>query len=454
MANKKVIIAGAGLSGTLLGIYLADSGYEVEIYEKRLDMRKTDAGAGRSINLAISVRGLAALDKIGLQRTVLKGAMPMRGRMIHSEKGTTTFQPYGVAEQDCINSISRGFLNAVLMDEAEKRNNVKIHFDRALESLNLEKSKAVFKSADGKTETIDYQLLVGADGAGSMVRKALEDSGHTQTNNDILPYGYKELTIPPGPPGRRFSLEENALHIWPRKSYMLIALPNSDGSFTCTLFLPYHGPVSFDQLQTADRLQEFFLQHFPDAYPLLTDLNSHFFKNPTGLLGTVRSRPWSYKDKVLLLGDAAHAVVPFYGQGMNCAFESTQKLIELLQMDSNLERAFKEFENQRRPNTEAIADMALANFVEMRDLVGDPRFLLKKEVSLKLSREYPKEFVDQYSLVTFRTTPYFWAKQAGDLQERLLNDLCKDAQTIADIDWEKARNLVKDYHARFRERLH
>jgi kynurenine 3-monooxygenase len=453
MAKPKITIAGAGLSGTLLGIYLADIGHEVEIFEKRVDMRKQDAGAGRSINLAISVRGLAALEKIGLQRTVLKGAVPMRGRMIHSEKGTTNFQPYGVAEQDCINSISRGYLNCVLMDEAEKRGNVKLHFDQGLDAVDLAKSKATYKSASGKATERGYDVLIGADGAGSVVRKTLEDAGHIQTDNDILTYGYKELAILPGPPGQRFRLQENALHIWPRKSYMLIALPNIDGSFTCTLFLPYTGQISFENLSDDVRLDKFFSEHFPDAYPLMDDLQTNFFKNPTGLLGTVRTKPWSYKNKVLLLGDAAHAVVPFYGQGMNCAFESAQKLLEVLSIQPDLEKAFKTFEDQRRPNTEAIADMALANFVEMRDLVGDPRFLLKKEVSLKLQKEFPNEFVDQYSLVTFRTTPYFWAKQAGSLQENLLNDLIKDAKTVGDVDWNKAKSLVKEYHARFKERL-
>jgi kynurenine 3-monooxygenase len=266
-----------------------------------------------------------------------------------------------------------------------------------------------------------------------------------EAQSEFRPDGYKELTMPAGS-GGSFLLENHCLHIWPRKSFMLIALPNLDGSFTCTLFLALHGSVpSFESLRTREDVEQFFVREFKDAHQLMPDLTHDFFANPTGQLGTVKCFPWHYKDKVLLIGDAAHAIVPFYGQGMNCAFESCREFIELFENTTDIGAALAQFSAMRKGNTDAIAEMALENFIEMRDKVGDPHFLLKKEIARQLSKEFPDDFVDQYALVTFNQTPYSFAQHVGKKQTELLDTLSKNIHDIAEVDWERARRLVKDY---------
>ncbi len=398
---KKFTLIGSGLVGSLLSIYLSKRGYKVSVYERRPDLRTNRISAGRSINLALSDRGWRGLEKVGVADEVRKVALPMNGRIMHGVDSSLSYQPYG-KEGQAIYSVSRGGLNCVLMDLAEK-NGVEIFFNESCTGVDLKKGKAFFTHFETQSQTEMYSdYLIASDGAGSAARLQLQlSTDRFQYSQQYLEHGYKELTIPPTPEGD-FAMDPTALHIWPRGSFMLIALPNMDKSFTCTLFFPFDGEYSFNSLTTEEKMMEFFVKTFPDAVPLMPSLKTDYFENPTASLGIIRCFPWSYDDKLLLVGDAAHAIVPFYGQGMNCGFEDCVVLDQL--MDAHGEdwkTIFHEFEASRKPDSDAIADLALSNFIEMRDKVGQKEFLLQKKIEAWFSTKYPQKWTPLYTMVTF-----------------------------------------------------
>ena len=438
----RVIVIGAGLAGSLLAIYLAKRDFEVDVYEARRDMRHEEVAAGRSINLALSDRGIAALREIGMDEYMLAEAVPMYGRMVHGIDGDTKLLPYSGREGEYINSVSRAGLNIALINEAEKYDGVNFHFDRRCLGFDFGTGEVQFD--DGRTVAGD--TLIATDGAGSAVRESIaEQLGSFELSQSFLEHGYKELHIPAGPDGS-FSLYKNALHIWPRHQFMMIALPNFDGSFTCTLFLANEGPgAAFDQLVDESALSELFTREFPDAVPLMPTLVEDFFHNPTGLLGTIKCWPWSVDDKVLLLGDSAHAMVPFYGQGMNCAFEDVRVLDSLIgKHGADWATIYAEYGNLRKINTDAICDMAQENFYEMRDATADPVFQRKRQLETRLEQAYP-DYFSKYSMVTFREDlPYSVAKTRGNAQDAALMSICRDVADVNGLDLDAVMRRVRE----------
>lgn len=405
-------IFGAGLSGALLAARLARLGHRVDLYERRPDPRVAGAEGGRSINLALSARGLHALSQLGLADEVMRHAIPMRGRMIHPLSGEQAFQQYGATGREAINSVSRAGLNIALLNAAEREPGVRIHFGKRCVGVDFDRREAqVLDGASGAREAVRFDTAIGADGAFSAVRAAMQVRERTDYSQTYESHGYKELTIPPaedetGDHGR-FRLAPNALHIWPRRSYMMIALPNEDGSFTCTLFAPYEGVDGFESIRTGADVRRYFETRFPDAVPLMPTLEEDFLHNPTGSLVTVRCWPWAVGDAAALVGDAAHAVVPFYGQGMNASFEDVVALCEAVQRrPGDLARAYDEYQRERKPNADAIATLAVQNFVEMRDKVGSRAFRWRKEWENRLARWFPEAFKPLYTMVSFTTIPY------------------------------------------------
>jgi len=440
--SNTITLVGAGLTGPLLAISLAQRGFLVQIFERRPDMRLTRASAGRSINLAVSMRGIHALREAGLWDQMSRIIIPMKGRMMHSLAGELTYQPYGQNDTEVINSISRADLNVALMNAAEARG-VTIHFGERCIGMDWTTGAARFRNEEsGREITVDSEVVIGTDGSASAIRQDMQKLGRLNSSQEVLDYGYKELTIAAGPGGKHI-LEPNALHIWPRGAYMLIALPNIDGTFACILFLPFEGRESFASLDSGEKALHFFQERFADAVPLMPQLQENYAGNPVGSMVTVKCAPWQLDGKVLLLGDAAHAIVPFFGQGMNCAFEDCTVFLELLDRHGpDWKKLFQEFEQGRKPNTDSIADMALENFIEMRDRVADPRFLFRKKVELALEAKYPHHFVPKYALVTFHRVPYSVAFSRGKIQDRLLAELCDPIARIADLDWKKADHLI------------
>jgi kynurenine 3-monooxygenase len=418
----KLVLIGSGLAGGLLAAYLGRRGYDVDLYERRADPREGNIVGGRSINLAISTRGIHALEQIGIAHDALQHAIPMRGRMIHpaGAGARTIFSPYDVDPKKCINSIGRAALNTTVIEAAQQYPNVRVHFNHKCTGVDLEAATAQLETENVKV-TGHGDAVIGVDGAFSAVRQSMQlkiDS--FQYDESYLAHGYKELTIPPGPDGL-WRMEKNALHIWPRKSFMMIALPNPDGSFTCTLFWQFEGPRSFATTQTDDDVRRFFEEEFPDAVPLMPTLLEDFRQNPTGSLVTIRCAPWSYRDKVCLLGDAAHAVVPFYGQGMNAAFEDCVVLDECLeQFSDNRERAFAEYFYRRKENADALADLAIGNFIEMRDKTASKTFRAKRKLDHFLEAALPGIYLPLYTMVTFTRIPYAQAAQRARLQDRIV----------------------------------
>ncbi len=415
----KFVIAGAGLAGALMANYLGKAGFQVELYEKRPDLRTADISAGRSINLALSVRGLHALDEIGVKDAVMKEAVPMPGRMMHNLDGSLVYQAYGQKGQ-AINSVSRGGLNCILLDALDRFDNVRVIFSHRCIDVDLDAPTATFDDGDGGRTTAVGDAVIGTDGAFSAVRKRLQRLDRFDYSQTYLEHGYKELCIPPGPDGA-FLMEKNALHIWPRKSYMMIALPNADASYTVTCFWPFDGPHGFDRIKTPDDVEAYFKQWFPDAVPLMPRLREDYFENPTSSLCTIRCGPWNYADKVVLMGDAAHAVVPFYGQGMNAAFEDCSELNACLaEFPGNRARAFEVYFERRKENADAIADLAIENFIEMRDKVGDPAFLRKKKWQKRLHRWFPNWYLPPYEMVSFTRIPYAETIRRAQRQDRVI----------------------------------
>lgn len=420
---EKISVIGAGLVGSLFSIYLAKKGYQVNIFERRPDMRKETIVAGRSINLALSDRGWRALEGIGIGDEIRKIAIPMHGRMIHNVKGELSYQPYG-KENQAIYSVSRGGLNCKLMDIAEKHKNVNIYFNEKCIDIDLERSEVIFENpVTAKKVSVFGNRIIGADGAFSAARLRLQMTDRFDYSQQYLKHGYKELTIPANPDGT-WKIEKNVLHIWPRGEFMLIALPNQDGSFTCTLFFPFEGKHSFSSLRTEEDVLNFFNAVFPDAVPLMPTLVNDYLKNPTSSLAIIKCSPWNYKDKVLLIGDASHAIVPFYGQGMNSGFEDCTVLSGLFEKHGEKWGAvFQEFSETRKEDTDAICELALRNFIEMRDLVGDPKFLLRKKIEAKIYEKYPDKWMPLYSMVTFSNKPYSEALKEGNRQDRIMEKI-------------------------------
>ena len=400
--NKNVTIVGAGLVGSLLSIYLAKRGYKINVFERRADMRKATLSAGRSINLALSDRGWRGLEGVGIADEIKKIAIPMYGRFIHHKDGTSAFQPYGKNDQ-AIYSVSRAEINMKLMDLAEKQDNVTIHFDKRCANVDRKSLEVTFEDNNSKEQTKQpSDLVFGADGAFAATRLNMQlSSDRFEYNQHYIDCGYKELIIPPGE-NNAFLLEKNALHIWPRGSFMMIALPNPDGNFTCTLFLPFEGEKSFSNLKTKEAIKQFFEEEFSSAVPLMPTLIDDFLNNPTSSLVTVKCFPWIFENKIGLIGDAAHAIVPFYGQGMNCGFEDCVVLNELVEKHKDdWDLIFPDYEALRKPDGDAIADLAVANFIEMRDKTADPKFLLQKKIEALFSQKHPEKWIPLYSMVTY-----------------------------------------------------
>ena len=431
-SNKHVAIIGAGLVGSLVAIYFAKRGYRVSVFERRHDMRKKSVDSGRSINLALSNRGWRPLRQVGLEAEVKKMIIPMKGRMMHDELGKLTFQPYGNEGQH-INSISRSGLNIMLMDSAEKEG-VEFNFNRKCTYVNYKTSTITFE-VEGRVDKLQPDLIIGADGAFSAVRNAIQKTNRFNYAQHFIEHGYKELSIPPTSKGKH-RIETNALHIWPRGRFMLIALPNQDGSFTVTLFLPFKGSNSFEELNSEQKIKEFFRTTFPDALELMPDLLNDWEENPTSSLVTIKCYPW-VKNKILLIGDASHAVVPFYGQGMNSGFEDCRVLNDLMEKyNDDWDQILPEFQQQRKPDADAISELALQNFIEMRDLVADEKFLLRKKIESKLHEKFPNQWIPQYSMVTFHDEiRYSEARDIGEKQKQIMDEI----MAIPDIEdkWEK-----------------
>ncbi|MBM3416247.1 MAG: FAD-dependent monooxygenase [Bacteroidetes bacterium] len=427
--SKDITIIGAGLVGSLLSIYLSKRGYKVKVFERRGDMRKEKISAGRSINLALSDRGIKALEEVGIMDELRKICIPMHGRYIHNADGSTAFQRYG-KEGQFINSVSRGELNKQLMNHAELHG-AKILFNQKCESIDWRTNTVTF---DHDTALISQsaELIFAADGAYSAARLQHQlQYDRFQYSQYYIDFGYKELNIPPGEDGN-FRMEKNALHIWPRGNYMLIALPNIDGSFTCTLFFPFEGEPSFASLNTKEKVKTFFEKTFTDAVPMMPTLEDDFFNNPTSSLVTVRCFPWIREDRFALIGDAAHAIVPFFGQGMNCGFEDCSVLNSLMdQYGDDWEAVLQEYQELRKPDGDAIAELALNNFIEMRDKVADPKFLLQKKIEARLHEKYPDKWIPAYSQVTFSPhIRYSEALNRGQKQEAIM----KEVMQMPDIE--------------------
>jgi kynurenine 3-monooxygenase len=433
--SKKITIIGAGLSGSLLAIRLAQKGFIVEVYEKRPDMRKQQQVAGRSINLALSNRGIKALQLVGLEKEMLELAIPMHGRMIHTVGNAPFTAAYSGRQGEYIHSISRGDLNMALLNKAASYTNVRLFFNHACTHVDLDNCTANFE-VEGISVTVQGDKIIGTDGAGSALRTSFEKNVNGFTlSQTYLEHGYKELNIPPGV-GGSFLLEKNVLHIWPRGSFMCIALPNPTADFTVTLFLAKdHAEHNFAQLQTTEQITHFFAQYFPNILTNIPDLAEQFMANPVGNLGTVKCAPYHYQDKCLLLGDAAHAIVPFYGQGMNCSFEDVVVLDHLLdQYGNDLHTIFAQYTELRKSNCDAIADLAVDNFYEMRDATANAVFQRKRQLETKLEQQYPTYF-SKYSMVTFRADmPYKDAMEKGRKQDAILMQLCESIDNIESLD--------------------
>jgi kynurenine 3-monooxygenase len=434
MAAKFVLI-GSGLAGGLLAAYLGRRGYDVDLYERRADPREGNIVGGRSINLALSTRGIYALEQLGIADAVLRHAIPMRGRMIHDKSGALHFSPYDRDPNKFINSIGRAALNTTVIEAAQRYPNVRVHFNHRCTDVDLDSAtanlvpsgaEAVAAATANPHQQVTIQAqgdaVIGLDGAFSAVRQSMQkEIAAFEYDESYLAHGYKELTIPPAPDGS-WRMEKEALHIWPRKSFMMIALPNPDGSFTCTLFWEFEGPRSFATTKTDDEIRRFFDEEFPDAVPLMPALVDDFKTNPTGSLVTIRCAPWFYKNKVALVGDAAHAVVPFYGQGMNAAFEDCVVLDECLaEFPEDRQRAFAEYFARRKKNADALADLAVRNFIEMRDKTASKTFRAKKKLDHLLEGLLPGIYLPLYTMVTFTRMPYADAARRAGLQDRIVN---------------------------------
>ena len=451
--KQDVLIIGAGLCGSLLALRMAQRGYQVTVYEKRPDLRKIKLDSGRSINLAFSNRGNKAMKLVGIESKVKALCIPMNGRMLHDTEGQTLFAPYSGRESEFINSISRNDLNALLLSEAEKLKNVSIHFNNKCVSVDFENTSVLFYNYESKNEfSVKADVIFATDGAGSSMRKSyyLGKKFLFSFSQEYLTHGYKELSILPDTNGNHKTFK-NALHIWGRDAFMLIALPNLDGSFTVTLFLSYDtGKYNFNNLTTNERVLEFFNTYFKDALELMPNLIEDFFKNPTSPLGTVKCSPWHYKGNTLLMGDAAHAIVPFYGQGMNASFEDVVEFDQVLDTNqtpnskNDWETIFKIYEAKRKKDTDAIADLAIDNFHEMKGHVNNAIFREKRKLEMVLEKEFPNEYSSKYSLVTFNEhIGYKEAMLRGRAQDKAILNMLADGVLNLNDDLKVSLEKIK-----------
>jgi kynurenine 3-monooxygenase len=432
-------IVGAGPTGALLAILLQRRGLEVSLYESRPDLRAARAETGRSINLALADRGINALKAAGVFDALGSALLPMRGRMIHLESGETAFQPYGQRPNEVSYSVSRRRLNQVLLEVAARRPSIHLNFQHRFETADFATGAAQIRDLKSdRVLEVPMQPMLAADGAGSLMRRQMNSLGLIRASETDLEHGYKELSIPPGDSGKH-RMAGDALHIWPRGEYMLIALPNDDGSFTATLFLPKRGLVSFESLDDADAIEQFLSRNFPDARRIMPDCIAEFGSNPVGFLGTVAASPW-HVNSATVIGDSAHAMVPFHGQGMNCCFEDCIQFDACVARHSSWEAVFAAFFAVRKPQTDAITAMALENYLEMRERVADPKFQLQQALSLELERRFPRQFIPRYSMVMFHhEIPYRTAELRGAVQAEILADLTQGAANLSEIDFERAK---------------
>ena len=419
MVDKEHIsLIGAGLAGPVMAQYLSDHGYRVDIYERRPDMRVIQQSAGRSINLALSKRGIEALKDIGIFREIQSQLLPMKGRMIHDLDGKTHLQSYGQTEDEVIYSVSRGYLNMSLMDHIEESGNVKIYFDHTLKNIDLNNSELIFKN----NKRVSFNRVMGSDGSSSCIRNCINERSSINFQKKPLGHGYKELSIPATADGD-FKMDPEALHIWPRGDFMLIALPNMDRSFTCTLFFPMDGNTSFSSITSDDQIYDLFNSYFSDTIDLIPDLVEEYQQNPVGSLAKVYCDKWYYQDKLVIFGDAAHAIVPFFGQGMNASFQDCTVINNLIEeFHGDWGMIFSEFSKNHVPNGHAIADMALENYLEMRDSVNDPVYKNRRELEFSLETQFRDRFIPRYSMVSFHTMPYTEVYKRGLLQLKMMDD--------------------------------
>lgn len=446
MPQEAVNIVGAGQCGTLLAIMMAKQGFLVDVFERNDDPRVNDAEAGRSINLALASRGINGLVQAGIYDQIEAMLVPMRGRMVHQTDSSTDFLSYGQARDEVIYSVTRADLNQVLLGVADGIPNVRLHFRQQAIGYDAPDCTVHVRDLnDDSLYEVEARPLFAADGAGSMIRRSFDGSDTFGGVESVLRHGYKELSIAPGPNGKH-QLEPNALHIWPRGGFMLIALPNPGGDFTLTLFLRNDGDPGFSTLTSAANVENFFAQHFPDVAPLIDNLADDVLNRPLGLLGTIRCRHWHDRGNVLLIGDAAHAVVPFHGQGMNLAFEDCVVLNHIMRTEGgDWPHIFRRFEEQQLQNANAIADMALENYIEMRDTVRDPKFALRKKLAFELERRLPDHFIPRYSMVMFHSDiPYAVALERGETQKRLLREFTTDSDNLSEVDVTAAMRAAKE----------
>jgi len=428
MNKEKITLIGAGLSGPLMATYLAKKGYSVDVFERRSDMRKVTQSAGRSINLALSVRGINALKEVGLYDRIEPITIPMKGRMIHDLDGSIHLQPYGQHEHEVIHSVSRAQLNMDLMTLAEESGDVEIHFNKQLLGVDLDNDHLVFDS-----ENIPFNTVIGCDGSASALRSAIIEKTSASFQKKPLGHGYKELVIPPSA-SNEFLIEPNALHIWPRGEFMLIALPNMDKTFTCTLFFPMEGPKSFETLTHSSHIIQLFETYFPDALDLMPTLVQDFQQNPTGNLASIYCDPWHFQDKACLVGDAAHAVVPFFGQGMNASFQDCSVLNGLIdKYAGDWQTIFDTFSQIHVPNGQAIANMAIENYIEMRDSVNDDSFKKRRQLEFELEQQFSDKFIPRYSMVSFHQIPYSDVYARGEIQFSLIEKFMKNEMSENDL---------------------
>ena len=443
MSTESLNIFGAGLAGSLMSVYLAQKGVPVEVFERRPDMRQGSTAGGRSINLALSARGMRALRETGMLDEIMPLAIPMYGRMMHSLDGALTFQPYSHDPEECIYSISRAELNMRLMNRAEALRTVTFHFETRSEDVDLRSGAVHLRhEPSGKRFIAPGSRSIASDGAFSGVRYAMQKLPRFNFSQQYLDHGYKELTIPPNAEGD-FAMDPHALHIWPRGEYMMIALPNPDRSFTCTLFFPFAGPTSFETLDDEAKVLAFFQEQFGDAVPLMPTLLEDYFANPTSSLVTIRCWPWCLDDRIALLGDSAHAIVPFFGQGMNAAFEDCTIMAQMIERyGPDWDKVFDAYQQERKPNADAIADMALENYIEMRDRVADKQFLFRKAVEHHLEQQLDS-YRSRYELVSFSTMPYADAYRQGEVNQQILAELTRGLDRPDAVDVQRAAELVR-----------
>lgn len=440
---KKITIIGGGLAGTLCSLYLARRGYAIDLFEFRPDIRNSPIDYGRSINLALSCRGITGLKAMNLMDEVNKIMVPMRARAIHQTNGVVNYQPFGRHKDEHINAISRTDLNALLLDKAAEYGSIHLHFEMKLQHIDIINKKLEFQTHNGQHFECSYERLIGADGAPSALRDALRAEGMLEYTRDFLSHSYKELSISST---HAAGMAREHLHLWPRDSFMLLGNPNPDDSITGSLFLANEGKDSFASLDNEERLESFFQREFPDAYSVMPNLVNEFFENPTGHMSTIKCTPWYYKDECLLIGDAAHGIIPFFGQGMNSAFEDCRILDELLdEYHDDWSKVMPAFYEQRKVNTDAVAKMSMDNYHEIHSDIRNPKFMLQKKIERELMHRYPDRYVSKHVLVMFTNTPYAQAMAQGELQTALLNEICLSIKEINEINWHEIDKLMLDY---------